>query len=84
MSPVLPFSLYGKLTYMQQALMAAVEFNFYYHKFEILPFAKMGENSTGSMLKPLAYLFSFLQRKCSFSTRAQRTLEIILKSIKCM
>lgn len=58
--------------------MAAVEFNFYYHKFEILPFAKMGENSTGSMLKPLAYLFSFMQRKCSFSTRAQRTLEIIL------
>lgn len=63
---------------------AAVEFDFYYYKFEILPFAKMGENSTGSMLKPLAYLFSFMQRKCSFSTRAQKTLEVILKLIKCM
>ena len=64
--------------------MAAVEFDLYYYKFEILPLAKMGEDSAGLMLKPLRYLFSFMQRTCSFSTRAQRTLEIILKLIKCM
>lgn len=62
--------------------MAAVDFDLYYYKSEILPLAKIGESSAASM--SLGYLFSFMQRKCRFSTRAQRTLEIILKLIKFM
>jgi len=54
--------------------MAAVEFDFYYYQCEILPLVKTGKNSSGSVSKPLGHLFSFMQRKCSFSTRGQRTL----------
>jgi len=64
--------------------MAAVEFDFYYYQCEILPLVKTGKNSSGSVSKPLGHLFSFMQRKCSFSTRGQRTLRIIFKLIKCM